>query len=127
MAHLNRSKAAKERHRRERRRRNYMPLPKYVPPTGEQIRALRTALGMTQPTFARQIEVGEVQVSVWENKHKSPSRRNARRMASLAYNNGIEWAPIEQFIPGKTRSLDPEPLKPLPIPAWLPRPKEKHT
>lgn len=52
--------------------------------TAEEIRALRTAVGMTQEKFAHEIGVTVSSVNSWETGKREPSPLACREMARLA-------------------------------------------
>lgn len=51
--------------------------------TGERIKALRTARGITQPQLADMIGATKQAVSMWEHGNNKPSRISIERMCDL--------------------------------------------
>jgi DNA-binding transcriptional regulator YiaG len=65
--------------------------------TSTQVKALRTALGLTQEEFASLIDVSVFTISKWESgkpNRPTPSKVFVKAMERIAEENGIDWSEI---------------------------------
>jgi DNA-binding transcriptional regulator YiaG len=93
--------AANERRKQRKRQ------PRYHPPSADQIKQLRYAMGMDQKMFARQLNCSWWTVAQWEQGRTHPRRTQAKMLAHMAASMRIVWHEIEEYIPGVTRPRPP--------------------